>query len=623
MKLRLGICFYLAPLTWALAQQMDSVVLNPVVVYGIAEEKYLAGSSVTVLDSAMLSEQSSRHLGEFLSFELPIYFRNYGSGMLSGISLRGTSPQHTAVLWNGININSFSLGQSDFSILPGVAFSQVKVHEGGGSARYGNGAFGGTVLLNTSSSQSSPLTFIQEAGSFGRFFTALKGNVHAKQWDFSTNVYHVQSQNDFPVQATDERQQHAAYHQEGIVQDIKFQWSHARSLELHYWYHQSDREIQPPIGQVNSSDEQQDQSHRLLVEYKQYNRGGALLINGGWVNDVIVYNGDKSEVQRWVSTLDHQFTFKNGIHTQAGVNFNHILGDVRNYENGEAIENRGDIYASGQRDFGKRLSVAINLRQPFVENITCPFLPYAGAEYALIKHDLHQLSLRGNVSKNFRVPTLNDRYWQNAGNPDLLPETSNAAEAGVRWKYHIMELNAAAFTQLVSNWIQWVPGEGGVYRPRNVKEVRARGLEFKLVLKKAWTDALNLSGTMSYQLTESVTTEAPPNEQYTIGKQLIYTPRHTANAHVILNWKLWSTTLGTQYSGKRYVDFSNAELYALDPFVLMDISLSRELEFQRHRFDLRFTVKNILNTDYQLYSGRAQPGRNFNFQLMYQLKNKQ
>ena len=129
--------------------QGDSIVLKSVTVYGLPEEKYLAGSSIIQLDSTLQTQQESHHLGELLTFQMPLYFRNYGNGMISGISMRGTSPSHTAVLWNGININSYSLGQADFSILPAVAFENVKVHVGGGSARFGSGAFGGSILLTS------------------------------------------------------------------------------------------------------------------------------------------------------------------------------------------------------------------------------------------------------------------------------------------------------------------------------------------------------------------------------------------------------------------------------------------------------------------------------------------
>src|SRR5882724_4602940 len=106
--MRAGLFFLCALLSchFVLAQRRDSL-LKPVTVYGLPDEKFLHGSTISTVDSTLKARENSRHLGELLSLQLPIYFRNYGSGMISSISLRGTSPQHTAVLWNGVNINSF------------------------------------------------------------------------------------------------------------------------------------------------------------------------------------------------------------------------------------------------------------------------------------------------------------------------------------------------------------------------------------------------------------------------------------------------------------------------------------------------------------------------------------
>src|SRR5688500_6756660 len=211
MVLRLIIGFILTVLTYAVNAQQDSILLEAVTVYGLPEERYLTGSSVHSLDSAVLHQESNRHLGDALAEQLPIYFRNYGSGMISGISLRGTSPSHTAVLWNGININSFSHGQADFSILPSDAFGDVKVHTGGGSARFGSGAFGGTILLNSSLTEGNAFSISQDVGSFGKYFTSLKNSSVIGKWRLATKFYHVVSENNFKILATGERQQHAWY----------------------------------------------------------------------------------------------------------------------------------------------------------------------------------------------------------------------------------------------------------------------------------------------------------------------------------------------------------------------------------------------------------------------------
>ena len=89
MYLRSVICFLLVIHAFLLKAQQDSIVLEPVTIYGLPEEKFLSGSAIRSLDSSWVTQESAHHLGDVLAMQLPIYFRNYGSGMISGISLRG------------------------------------------------------------------------------------------------------------------------------------------------------------------------------------------------------------------------------------------------------------------------------------------------------------------------------------------------------------------------------------------------------------------------------------------------------------------------------------------------------------------------------------------------------
>jgi vitamin B12 transporter len=109
----------------------------------------------------------------------------------------------------------------------------------------------------------------------------------------------------------------------------------------------------------------------------------------------------------------------------------------------------------------------------------------------------------------------------------------------------------------------------------------------------------------AYQLTKSVTTSSEVPNDVSIGKQLVYTPVHTASALGTLSFRKWALDAFVQFSGKRYTESSNSGIYALQPFALVDLS-----------------VGNLFNKTYMLYSGRAMPGINFNIRLTYQLKNK-
>jgi len=623
--MRAGLVFLYGTLLCAncFAQSKDSVMLKQVTVYGLPDEKYLAGSSLVSLDSSLKSHDRSRNLSEILPLQLPIYFRTYGNGMLSSISMRGTSPQHTAVLWNGINITSFSLGQADFSILPATAIDEIKIHEGAGSARFGSGAFGGTVLLNsTSSTQRNSVSFSQDIGSFGRYFSSINASWSINKWGFKTKLYNLASQNNFPVLLTGERQQHAAFRQSGILQDVEYRLSSAKKISLHYWYHDADRDIQPAIGdsQYNSQHNQQDRNHRLSIQYQSNSRLGLLALNGGYINDVIVYDGGASDVIRWVAKARHEFLFR-AFHTQIGAEWNHIIGNIPNYENGQAKEDRYDFTVSIQKNISERFSVAVNLRQPVVSGFNAPFLPYLGTEYVIMKSINHDLKIRGSISKNYRVPTLNDRYWLNAGDKNLLPETSHAGEFGINYRFKTFEITNSFFSQKVDDWIQWTPDASGNYRPKNILQVLAQGFEVKLSLRQKINKVMIIP-MLTYQFTKSITTQAPTTEQYTIDKQLIYTPRHTASAYVQLIWKKISADISAQYNSKRYGDSSNSDTYTLPAFALLNISLGKFWISNQHRFDFRFAVKNLLNLEYQLYAVRAMPGRNYNLQFTYQLNSK-
>jgi vitamin B12 transporter len=607
------------------AQQQDSVLLRQVVVYGILDEKYLAGSSLLSQDSSVRRQYSSQHLGEVLSLEFPIYFRNYGNGMISGISLRGTSPSHTAVLWNGININSFSLGQADFSMLPVTAFEDVKVHEGGGSSLFGSGALGGTVLLNSSGEEAPPLTITQEVASFGRYFTSVRRSWNMKGLNFKTKFYHHSSDNDFPVKSTGDRQQHASFLQWGVLQDIEYQWSSAKALSVHYWYHDANRNIQPPVGQsVTRGDEQQDENHRLSVQYKSNGRRGMFSVMGGYVQDVIIYNRDRSVVSRWTAESRYQVVLPWKVSSQFGVTWNNITARIRQYRNGgRAEEDRFDFLASFQKYLGTRLSLALNLRQPMVTGFNAPFLPYLGAEYTLLKKTNNALQVRANASKNYRVPTLNDRNWGVDGRKDLLPETSVATEVGLQWRNRNLMVENTFFRQRIDQWIQWLPdNETRRYRPQNAKQVVIEGFEAKINWRKS-VGAVKIIPMITYQFTKSVTTKALSPDEYTVGKQLIYTPRHTAAGNIQAIFRKYSAGFSIQYNSERFSDFSNADLFALPQFVVMNLSAGRFWMVGRHRLDVIASSRNIAAEEYQLYAGRALPGRHYTFQLTYQLNRAQ
>lgn len=113
-------------------QQLDTVVLKPLRLI-----QKSVGQSVLNIEQDQIRKYRPQ-LTDVLSFETPIFFKENGLGMVSSPSFRGTTAQQTAVLWNGINVNSQFLGQVDFNTISPYNYSSIDVRSGGGSSQFGS-----------------------------------------------------------------------------------------------------------------------------------------------------------------------------------------------------------------------------------------------------------------------------------------------------------------------------------------------------------------------------------------------------------------------------------------------------------------------------------------------------
>ena len=140
------LCFVLA-CQFTLAQSETTPKLKEVVLSDVYLKSNNKSQSVQVLNDSVISKNQSS-LSDLLNYNSSIYFKQYGRGQLSTVSFRGTTASQTAVVWNGININSQLTGETDFNTITSNDYNSISVKAGGGSVLYGSGAIGGTVHLN-------------------------------------------------------------------------------------------------------------------------------------------------------------------------------------------------------------------------------------------------------------------------------------------------------------------------------------------------------------------------------------------------------------------------------------------------------------------------------------------
>ena len=182
-----------------ISAQNDSITkLKEVIVSDRTLYSSNKSQSIQVLNDSVIAKNQSS-LTNLLNFNSVLYFKEYGRGMASTVSFRGTTASQTAVVWNGINVNSLLNGSADFNTFTTTDFNNISVKAGGGSVSYGSGAIGGTVHL------SNNLTFKNkfendlrvDYGSFNTLGVNYKMNYSNKKWSTQVGFSRNSSDNDY------------------------------------------------------------------------------------------------------------------------------------------------------------------------------------------------------------------------------------------------------------------------------------------------------------------------------------------------------------------------------------------------------------------------------------------
>ncbi|MGD1840691.1 MAG: TonB-dependent receptor [Thermonemataceae bacterium] len=615
VKLYLSIAVFF----WSIVSlQAQDTLLAPVEIYDQAYIKYALGTKQQSVDSTWLARNRTLNLGNLLMEQTGVYVKQYGNGMLSSLSFRGTGAGHTAVLWNGININSPTLGESDFSLLPVAATDQVTLQYGSASSLFGSDAIGGSILLNSSTPtfQKGLQTSLQQSiGSFGRWDTQAGLQWSNDRWYSNTNLYRTQLENDFFVRENGNERtiNNAATHSYGLLQDIGYRLDNRNELVLNTWYHFSDRGLQ------NYNATQEDENLRLSLSYHHTTSQGFLRVQTAYVQDRLLYNNtSRTLTKRWISNGTYEISLAPFVTLQTGVKTDVIWTDVDNYAE-RYRQIRTDLFALSHWRILPRWQASLNLRQTFVSGFDAPFAPSLGTTYHLIDQPTQQLQAKATVSRSYRVPNLNAMYWEPGGNPDIRSETGTNWEGGLRYKKEYkdqlqFDVEATYYQMNVQDWILWQP-ISSYWSPINLREVNVQGVELQATgqWRLAPTTKLRLSGNYAY--TQSTNKISESNGE-TIHKQLPYVPFHRLSITTGLEIKGFWLTGNTHYTDVRFTTTNNEQY--IDGFVLTNLQLGKHFSYDKHAFTLSFDVNNIFDTNYRNVGNQAMPLRNYLLTFRYQ-----
>jgi len=608
-KLRLIISSFLVLCAGQIYAQLDSIqYLDEVLIIDSKLNEYATGFKLIQISDTIIKRDPSS-LTDVLRFNSSIYFKENGYGMVSSPSFRGTNASQTAVIWNGIAINSNLTGQTDFNAISPSSFNSIIIRSGGGSTQYGSGAIGGSIHLNNNilfkEQEQYELQLLY--GSFstlGENYKIIK-STEKKYIDVGINF--VSSKNDYYYLNKNYKNENGEF--------LRFNGSFNTGLKFkkgsliwnsNYFY--GDRNFSGTLTSSSNAN-YKDAIARNLVTWKTKAPKLISTLKAAHLyeqyryfpnkNKPLFFEG-KSNTYIAESMLEYQAF--NKLKISSVINFTAINTTGTNI----GINNRNTLAAVVLmlHQPTEKFSYGINLRKEFLNDFENPFLVSIDGKYKVNSHN----SITFNASKNYRVPTFNDLYWDVGGNNELEPETSYQAEIGTIFLKNDFKFELNGFYIYSKDLIKWLPGEDAIFSPINISETENFGFE----LSGNYSQNFNkhdFNIRIDYAYTSAIDKEK--------NKQLLYVPYHKVTGLLNYNYKTFSAYYQYLYNGEVFITTDN--IGTLDDYTISNVGLNMLVNQKRIPITIGIKIANIFNIYYENVAYRPMPNRNYQLNINFKL----
>ncbi len=543
MKKRRYTILFLVLVIWqGAAQDLPLQKLDEVVVSDMRIKRYADGHKVTVLKDSTI-ERNGLFLTSLLGFNSNIYFKENGSGMVSSPAFRGTNASHTAVVWNGININSQLNGQVDFNTVNPFNYSSVAIRSGGGSVQFGTGAIGGSVHLNNDLTFEKHLDHqvVTGYGSFDTRSINYNNSFGTGRWSSSIGVNYNSSENDYQYLETNERNENGQFENVNINANAGYLLNDKNVLRF---YHQSfigDRNLSGNLVALGRS-RYEDNQYRTQLEWSNFGKGAIGRLKVAHLYEAFKYYENKDSdmssdgrVTTLLARYELDVVLSDAFRLNSFLEYNNFSANGSSF----GTPQRNDLALTSvlKHSINSKARYNLSLRKDVSSDFTAPFVFAWAGSYDFGK----SYQLQFNASRNFRMPTFNDLYWQPGGNLDLVPEQSYQFDLGQQFLFNEFSFNLNTYHIVTEDMIRWLPNTGGLWQPENVDAVRIYGVEVALAFKKSIGKNQKIDFRTNYAYTVS--------EDSARQQQLIYVPLHRGNASFAYSFSNFALFYQHMYNG--------------------------------------------------------------------------
>lgn len=594
----------------------DTIYLEEIAVEGVRiyEPRSIQPLQVQQIDSTTIRMSGAVSLADLLERHSGAHVTNYGPAGINSISQRGMPSRHTQVIWNGINMNSETLGSCDLSIIPAAMISEVEITSSG-SANHGSGAVGGQVRLN--SNPNTGLQVAQTLGNIGQRISTVEAGSEWGDWTFFGRGLYENSDHEFeyadPFSDEMLTRENNDLEQFSLGGGVEGRLG-TTEVESQVWWLDMYRGVPGQATAPTRQAYQEDQNLQWMTHVTQPLTEGVETGLTSYVKwQQLDYFNPSSDIESLTESreLRLRLPFNWNPVPQLDIRLAGETASVEVASNNFGDKKRrvhtGQLSATWQPAYRLRIYPAVRFDH---------YNDFGGAISASLGSNIELLDnalfFRAYASRDFNAPTFNDLYWPQVGNPDLEPETANRFETGFFYQVQgpvALRFDALIFTNRLEEGIEWRPVDGS-WSPANVQQINARGAELESTVM-TYFRGFGLHWTNRYSYTRSVYGAGHNHE----GNQLRFMPRHHFTTR--LNVKRNSLTISTGWFGvgRRYTSPENERFDSVDPYHEWDIAVAWERDFYGVTTNFRWNIQNILNRQHEVVPNYPLPGRHHMFTL--------
>ena len=598
----------------------------------IISERSLMADELHAIDSTQLQHSSSLDIATALQRSGIGMVNSYGApGSIASFRLGGMSSNYVTVELNGAVLNSPTLGMADLSLIPSFFIQTASLGERNFSGFQRNVGIAATLRLESSMAAKDQVSIESTATSLQNIFYGVSVSRIQDQWKLSIRAFQSRNENKFSYR--DMYQWEAPLvlqtNNNNISQGVQSNLVYLGKKRTHYFNTMAVNRyallpsLMGGIGGINAN--QRDDLFQSTF-YSEGKRKGVFSFMHFQSKQGVSIILSNQEYSSKVASSQIQTSLINAF-VNASLQMRRALIQINPTASVTSLQYRdwsqqvqwkgGSLWASHIQDIAKGKLRMVSWvkpewrsdRKPIVSGEVGVELPYK------IKNVSAQFSLSGSVKS--RMPSANDLYWIQGGNPELRAEQAKWIQ--FKWHNEIkLKMGSALQFQIntktgnVSNWIQWVPMPENIWMASNYKSVSINQIEGVASMKSKFLRGV-INVTARAELTHTTAVNSGSSEAFDI----IYNPSLRQSSSVQYTQDGWSVLLSNAFVSSRFTDEANTRFYSLPRFNLLNASLNKDWQFNKNQIALQFEIQNITNTQYQWIRGYALPGRVYSIGIKF------